>query len=139
MRLQRWCAISGLAVSLALAFVLMRSAGFGPERNAQPFASELAALERAKAHAQPGSAQAFKLQQKIDRIRAYRDGKPQFENPGEFARILAEMKIPAGRTLPEYEPGYQRQALLQARAEKARFATVTETLPWVERGPGNVA
>ena len=82
MRLRRWYAIPGLAVSLALAVLVLRGPGFGPQRSSPPFASELAQLERARAHARPGSAQAFKLQQKIDRINAYRDGKPQFDAPG---------------------------------------------------------
>ena len=84
-----------------------------------PFHEEVARLERWKAHARPGSAQAFKLQQKIDRIEAYTSGKPQFDNPGEFARILAEMRIPSDRTVPEYTPGYQKRELERALAERA--------------------
>ncbi|MDZ4805438.1 MAG: FlgD immunoglobulin-like domain containing protein [Candidatus Eisenbacteria bacterium] len=60
------------------------------------------------------------------------------DNPGEFARILAEMKIPADRTTPEYESGYQRLELESAMAAVG-FAPNGGPLPWVERGPGNVA
>lgn len=62
-------------------------------------------------------------------------GGPASEFPDEFARALYEMKIPADRTTPEYEPGYQlreyTKALPAAHADKA--------ITWVNRGPGNVA
>ena len=58
------------------------------------------------------------------------------DNPGEFARILAEMKIPGDRTTSEYTPGYQRRELESAMAA-ASFAPNGGPLPWVERGPGN--
>lgn len=60
------------------------------------------------------------------------------DNPGEFARLLAEMKIPGDRTTSEYEPGYQWRELESAMAA-ASFGPNGGPLPWVERGPGNVA
>ncbi len=56
-------------------------------------------------------------------------------HPELFAKILHEMKIPADRTTPEYAPGYRR-----AEAAKAmRNAKRGPALPWMARGPGNVA
>lgn len=137
MRTRRRSAIVALATSFLLPLFLRASDRVASHRP-EPFAAELAQLERLRAHALPGSAPAFVLQQKIDRLRAYRAGKPQFDDPGEFARILAEMKIPSDRQAPEYVPGYQRGELQRARLEKSRLAPA-EILPWVERGPGNVA
>ena len=99
------------------------------------FRAEIEKLESWKVHARPGSARAYKLQEKIDRIEAYTSNKPQFDNPGEFARILAEMKIPSDRTAPEYTPGYQKRELDKGLAQRAGKGAV---LPWVSRGPGNV-
>jgi hypothetical protein len=125
--------IAAIGVLLPLAVVLFRPAH---DSKLDPYRSELTRLERWKAHARPGSAQAFKLQQKIDRIEAYAEGKPQFDNPGEFARLLAEMKIPSDRTAPEYALGYQKRELDSALGRRAGKAS--EILPWVSRGPGNV-
>lgn len=104
-----------------------------------PFAVELGRLHRRLAHAAPGSAAAFKAQQKVDRINAWLTGQPMPDNPGEFARILAEMKIPADGTTPTYEPGYQRRELERAEALRARRGEFQAVLPWISRGPGNVA
>jgi photosystem II stability/assembly factor-like uncharacterized protein len=138
MRSRRWpLVLVSAAFSLTVALAVFHYAAAPPAPPA-PFAQEITRLERLKAHARPGSAQAAKYQRKIDQIRSYVAGKPQFDNPGEFARLLAEMKIPDGRTVPEYEPGYQERELQQAL--KARGKGIAGTpLPWVNRGPGNVA
>jgi hypothetical protein len=78
-------------------------------------------------------------------------GKFGPESPGEFARLLAEMKVPSDRSVPEYEPGYQHKELGRAMV-RAGFrrdlldassagpqSPQGDVLPWVERGPGNVA
>lgn len=125
-------------LSLALALSLIRHDALG--RADGPFASEIARLERQKIHARPGTAEAFKIQRRIERYKSWEEGKPQFDNPGEFARILAEMKIPADRTVPEYTPGYQQRELARARNRRGGPSLSPATLlPWVERGPGNVA
>jgi photosystem II stability/assembly factor-like uncharacterized protein len=133
MRTQKWLPALG---GLALIAVLYSTFVSGPGEPADPFGTELARFERWRKHVPEGSAEAFKLQQKADRIRAYQARKPQFDNPGEFARILAEMRIPSDRTTPEYEPGYQQRELQKALLAKPQAAT---PLPWVNRGPGNVA
>lgn len=128
---------SRLAVFLFLAG-LLAVPGLATAKKSAPFAAEIARLQRRLAHAAPGSAEAYKLKLKIDTYRAAAKGKPRPDNPGEFARILAEMKIPADRSAPEYAPGYQRTELARARARR-RFQTLGAPLPWIERGPGNVA
>ncbi len=101
-----------------------------------PIGQSKAHLQRQLAHAAPGSPQAFKLQRKIQRLEDYRAGRPQAGFPDEYARILYEMKIPADRQTPEYRSGYQVRELKTAAA---RAKGVAATLPWVSRGPGNVA
>lgn len=133
---RRSLALASIALSVAVALVAIHVAT-RPTRLSAPFARDIARLERLKVHASPGSADAFKYQTKIDRIRAFAEGKPQFDNPGEFARILAEMKVPADRAVSEYEPGYQDRELQQAL--RARGKAAATSLPWVNRGPGNVA
>jgi hypothetical protein len=70
------------------------------------------------------------------------------DSPGEFARLLAEMKIPGDRQVSEYRPGYQHLELEKAMARAGIRRDVLDArgvaqsamaLPWVERGPGNVA
>ena len=87
-------------------------------------------------HAEDGSWTAFKANQKIDRLHAMRDGEPAQGHPDEYMRYLEQAKIPSDRTVSEYEPGYQLRELKQARAARRAPAP---PLPWINRGPGNVA
>ncbi|MBU8869633.1 MAG: T9SS type A sorting domain-containing protein [Gemmatimonadales bacterium] len=97
---------------------------------------EIARLQNLQQHALPGSAEHFKYSHKINRIRADRDGRPHAENPDEFARILYERTVPADRDFPEYEPSYRIMERTKALANKSAAGT---PLPWINRGPGNVA
>lgn len=126
-------------VTLLLACTLASLASPRLPAASGPFAAELGRLHRRLIHATPGSAGAFKLQQKVDKINAWLTGRPMPDNPGEFARILAEMKIPADATVSQYEPGYQRRELEKAEQLRARRGAFNGTLPWISRGPGNVA
>ena len=60
---------------------------------------------------------------------------PKTDEPDVFQRILYEMRVPADRTTSEYEPGYRIRELQSAQRVMRRGTP----LPWVERGPGNVA
>ena len=93
-------------------------------------------LEWQLAHAEPGSPRAIKLQTKIERIDAYREGRPQPGFPDQYARFLHERKVPSDRTTVEYEPGYQLRELQNAQLNRRALPA---TLDWKERGPGNVA
>ncbi len=99
------------------------------------FQNRHAQLENELQHAAPGSDRAFKYQMKLDRLDAYKEGRPQPGFPDEFARVLYEMKIPSDRTTPEYTPGYQSRAL--AKAPRRQYTD--KTITWTPRGPGNVA
>lgn len=136
-RLRPTALLFGLAALLTLAPAGSERAGGRPGSDA--FAPEIARLERRLAHVAPGSAEAASLRAKLARIDDYRSGKPGFDEPNEFARYLSEMKIPADRTTPEYEPGYQKRELDTAiQAVQAR-GPAGAALPWLSRGPGNVA
>lgn len=87
-------------------------------------------------HAEDGSWTAFKANQKIDRLHAMRDGEPAKGHPDEYMLYLEQAKISSDRTAPSYEPGYQLRELNQARAARRAPAA---PLPWINRGPGNVA
>lgn len=94
-----------------------------------------ARLENQLRHAAPGSDKAFKAQMRLDRLSAWREQRPQAGFPDEFARALQEIKVPADRTAPEYEQGYQTRELTKALP----FARADKSIVWTSRGPGNVA
>jgi len=125
----------GLLLLLVLGAPLAPRPAAGPAGD-DPFARDLARLERARDHAAPGSAERFKAEQRIERIEKARAGKPAFDKPDQYARILNEMRIPADRTEPEYEAGYRVRELAVAKAARRPAKAI---LPWREVGPGNVA
>lgn len=127
-----------LAAAAAFAIVLTPVSQPGPD-DGTLLRTDLERLERRLRHAAPGSADAFKLRRKIERIRAYPSDPPGFDSPEEFARHLAEMKIPSDRTSAEYAPGYQKRELERAVALAELQGPAGAPLPWVSRGPGNVA
>jgi len=92
-------------------------------------------LRKLQRHLDPASAEAFKVGEKLERIEARLDGEPRPDNPDQFQRVLYSLRVPADRTTPEYGPNYRMRALAEARL--ARSAGTP--LPWMERGPGNVA
>jgi photosystem II stability/assembly factor-like uncharacterized protein len=106
-----------------------------PTADADWTVAKEADLERALLHAEPGSPQAFKLQMKIDRLHAWREGRPQPGFPDEFERVLYERKIPSDREAPEYDGGYRKREL--EKAPRSLFADKAGT--WASRGPGNVS
>lgn len=123
---------ASLALFAGLAFVLSPLSGSAPEDWAQV---ERARLQAQLLKADPASARAAKLHTKIARLDALEAGRPQPGFPDEYASFLREMKIPADRSAPEYEAGYQLRELEQAKSMAGRRVD----LPWVSRGPGNVA
>ncbi|MCB1184629.1 T9SS type A sorting domain-containing protein [bacterium] len=100
------------------------------------YQGERARLATALAHAGPGSARAFKLQSKLDRLDGWAAGEARMDAPEEFARILYEMKIPDDRQVPGYAPGYRQRELARAKSAAGPFG---KSLVWESRGPGNVA
>ena len=130
-RISAWLTLSVIAVGAILLFVLPDS---GTDDDSWA-ATEQARLEKALLHAEPGSALAFKLQSKLQRLDAWRAGRPPFGFADEFYRVLYEMKIPSDRTTPEYDPGY----LLRERAKAPRVRFADKSTVWKSRGPGNVA
>ncbi len=127
-----WLAAAGLVLGVLLAVQL----GPGLKTPADPVAGEMARLERVRDHAQPGSSERFKAERRLARLERWRSGRPAFEEPDQFARILNEMRIPADRREAEYEAGYRVRELAEARRLAKAPATA---LAWEKRGPGNVA
>ena len=127
---------SGLAVAAATVAVLLVAPA---ERGTAPepwLTAQQARLQTQLEHALPGSDRAFKAQLKLDRLRAWQEGRPQPGFPDEFARILYEMKVPSDRTTPQYDPGYR----LRERAKAPRAVPrADKAVTWHDRGPGNVA
>jgi len=95
-----------------------------------------AKLENQLRHFAPGSDKAFKAKMKLERLDAWREGRPQAGFPDEFARVLHDMKVPADRETPEYTTGYQYRELDKARRTPA---IADKSVVWTSRGPGNVA
>jgi len=114
---------------------MLRPSSRAPEPDSA--AREIAALERRLAHAGPGSPRAAALEEEIERLRGDQDERPGADEPEMFARILAEMRIPAGQSVSGYEPGYRARELEKAMTRPGLMRAAS--LPWVERGPGNVA
>ena len=98
-----------------------------------------ALLEGQLLKARPGSGKAFKIQYKLDRLENWREGEPRMGFPEEFARILHEMRIPADRTVPEYQPGYIFREVNKARSAPRPQGVSPQSFTWISRGPGNVA
>ncbi len=126
--------IAVLGLALIAVFALLPEPG-AERTDTTWYAAEQQRLEVALRHAEPGSDRAFKLQMKLDRLDAAREGRPQPGFPDEFNRVLWEMRVPSDRTAPEYVPGYR----FREHAKAPRFTPAEKSLPWVCRGPGNVA
>ncbi|HEX7879158.1 MAG TPA: hypothetical protein VF720_07090, partial [Candidatus Eisenbacteria bacterium] len=100
-------------------------------------------------HFFPGNPVDVRAEGKIAKKPWRAGGKFGPDSPGEFARILAEMKVPGDREASEYRPGYQHAELEAALVRSGRrrrdvfdargVSQTAVALPWVERGPGNVA
>lgn len=88
------------------------------------------------AHATPGSWMADKAADKIAELDALRDNEPGQDHPDEYMRYQQLSKTPSDREFPEYTPGYQMRELKRAQATGGARKV---SLPWVNRGPGNVA
>lgn len=88
------------------------------------------------AHAEPGSWMAQKASSKLATLEAMEQGQPPQGHPDEYMRYLQLAKTPSDRQSPEYEPGYQMRELDRGRLARSAPPGI---LPWVNRGPGNVA
>ncbi len=116
--------------------VVRRDTPTGDRAASTWYRSEKARLDRSLLHAAPGSARALKLRGKLGKLENWRRGIARSGYPDEFARILAEMRIPADRDAAEYEAGYRHREMAKAR----RTAVAPDkSLIWRSRGPGNVA
>lgn len=141
-------AVLGLGL-FALVLVLVTPHIPTGEREEEEGASpRLRTLERLMEDARPGSPEAVALERKIKKAGGEEHEAPGFDEPQEFVRILTGMKTPPGREHPEYAPGYRHRELVKALRAKGdlrqRFqakgtASAEATLPWISRGPGNVA
>lgn len=69
-------------------------------------------------------------------------GATRKDQPNLFAQLHNHIRTRTGEAAPAYPPNYRIQELLKARGVYSTAAlskTGTTTLPWEERGPGNVA
>ena len=87
-------------------------------------------------HLSPVSPEGIKTAEKLKKMERRKEGYVKSEKPDEFVRILHEMRIPFGKTEHEYSINYKMKELEKARKNKKYSKDV---LPWIERGPGNVA
>ena len=88
------------------------------------------------AHAEQGSWAHAKASSKLQRLEAMQLGQPPQGHPDEYMRYMQLAKTPTDRERPEYTPGYQMRELNSALAARRGVPPV---LPWISRGPGNVA
>lgn len=108
-----------------------------PQSDTDPeYADAYERLIEQRSSVDPASDEGRLLSEKIRLIEKRMGQHPKADQPDEFVRILHEMRIPYGQTAPAYPVNYRFKELAKSRALH-RGATVH--LPWVERGPGNVA
>ena len=89
---------------------------------------------------EPGSAEAAEILAAIRKVRSKADGHTPAEDPSAFLEAMAELRTRDDGTT--YESGYREVELARAlarRESKGVNAAAGEPLPWVERGPGNIA
>ena len=96
---------------------------------------ELIRLLKIQRHVEPDSPEGLRVAEKIEKVERRKANRPKAEHPNEFARILHEMKIPYGSTVPQYPVNYKIKELQKARMVNEGASSF---LPWIERGPGNV-
>jgi photosystem II stability/assembly factor-like uncharacterized protein len=90
-------------------------------------------------HYTSNSTQAIKIKDRIEKIKSKVNGEVKADKPDEFARILSEMKIPYGSEVPDYPINYKFEELEKAQNRLESSSKPSSNLPWMERGPGNVA
>lgn len=73
----------------------------------------------------------------IEEYQAKAGEEEGYDEPDMFAKAFYDIKVPYGKTAPEYEPGYRMRELERALAASERMPK-NPALPWLERGPGNV-
>lgn len=84
------------------------------------------------------SSEGIRIAEQIKKVNRLLEGYVKSDQPDEFVRILFEMKVPYGQKYPSYPPNYKQIEL--EKAKQRSFNKVTyNPLPWIERGPGNVA
>ncbi len=68
--------------------------------------------------------------------------KVKTDQPDKFAEYFRRIKTREGKTKPDYPLGYKIKELKKAKEQVKKLAKsnnkITEALPWIERGPGNV-
>jgi photosystem II stability/assembly factor-like uncharacterized protein len=121
---------------LAVAMFVREDGRPGLEFNEPADVVEHAKLVEMQKHYQPESPEGLRVAERIRKIERRVRGYAKPEKPNEFARILHEMRIPYGEIEPAYPLNYKSVELQKARASRS---PIESTLPWVERGPGNIA
>ncbi len=103
------------------------------------YSSEYAELTKKLLHYSSSSTDAIKIIERIEKIKSKVSGEVKADKPDEFARILSEMKIAYGEEIPSYPINYKFEELKKAKDRLELNGKTSSTLPWMERGPGNVA
>ncbi len=70
------------------------------------------------------------------------ENKIKSDEPDKFAEYFRRIKTREGQSKPGYPRGYKLKELKKAKEQLRKIAKtnnkITDALPWVERGPGNV-
>lgn len=89
---------------------------------------------------EPGSENALSILKMIDQINFKTKQKYlKEENPGALLEAIKEIKTAYDGTT--FSPDYKTKELKKAESRKSLLKStgINETLPWIERGPGNVS
>jgi len=135
--------IFGMTLTVVLLILVISKSNLPRENSSQQMATQYSGLDQEYEkllvmgkHLDPNSPEGIRIAEKIKKIERRMEGHAKSENPNEFVRILHDMKIPYGETEPAYKLNYRKKELDKAKQSKT---IPSVTLPWVERGPGNVS
>ncbi len=79
------------------------------------------------------------ISEKILKLKGSEENELNADEPNEFMRIINEMKIPYGETKSGYPDNYKIVELMKAKNKIRLQKKISDELPWIERGPGNVS
>jgi hypothetical protein len=136
-------ALLSLPLTAALVAIVLLTGRFSTQSPSAPSVSDgsqnddaaRARYEKILRHVRSDSPEAFQARRKLEKLDRGSDPQARFGYPDEFARILAEMRVPADRKTHEYKPGYRQREIQKGM----QFASPKAPLPWTSRGPYNVS
>jgi len=137
MQTLRSLALPLIGGGLLAALLLFRPATqiIDPHDDARTQLTERERYEQLALHYPADTPEGYRARRKLEKLDSEPNPDQRFAHPDEYARILAEMRVPVGKQRHEYKPGYRELEIQKG----LRNAQSKVDLPFVNRGPYNVA